>query len=210
MLKPAPGRSPEAMSVPLFPLPNIVLFPGQRLPLYIFEPRYRELLRRVQETGEPFGVVRILRPGAAQGETLTGRVSLVGTLAHLRWAETHEDGTSSVEVEGGERFRVRAFDTSHSYLAADLDLWPLEGRLADLHGMSGQSARLLAGLMRVYPQEAELIRQHAPQGALLLASYAAALLPLSPEQRMRALEAPTLLARIAELLATLPPVPDLN
>lgn len=198
------------MSVPLFPLPNVVLFPGQRLPLYIFEPRYRELLRRVQETGEPFGVVRILRPGTAPGEALTGRVSPVGTLAHLRWAETHDDGTSSVEVEGGERFRVQAFDTSHSYLAADIELWPLEQPVADLYEMSGHSTRLLAGLMRVYPQEAELIREHAPQGTLLLASYAAALLPLSPEQRMRALEAPSLLARIAELLAALPPVPELN
>lgn len=198
------------MSVPLFPLPNVVLFPSQRLPLYIFEPRYRDLLRRVQETGEPFGVVRILRPGAAQGEALTGRVSLVGTLAHLRWAETHDDGTSSVEVEGGERFRVRAFDTSQSYLAADIEPWPLEQPLTDLYEMAGRSTSLLAGLMRIYPREAELIREYAPQGALRLASYAAALLPLTPEQREQALEAPSLLARLAVLLTALPPAPDLN
>ncbi|KQR40644.1 LON peptidase substrate-binding domain-containing protein [Deinococcus sp. Leaf326] len=198
------------MSVPLFPLPNVVLFPDQRLPLYIFEPRYRELLRRVQETGEPFGVVRILRPGAAQGEALTGRVSPVGTLAHLRWAETHDDGTSSVEVEGGERFRVRSFDTSQSYLAADIEAWPLEQPAADSQAISGDSVRLLAGLMRVYPQEAELIREHAPAGALRLASYAAALLPLSAEQREEALEALNLRARIAALLAALPPAPELN
>ena len=146
------------MSLPLFPLPNVVLFPGQRLPLYIFEPRYRELLRRVQETGEPFGVVRIVRPGTVPGEPLSGRVSAVGTLAHLRWAETHDDGTSSVEVEGGERFRVRSFDLSHSYLAAETELWPLEQTQAELYAMAGHSERLLAGLMRAYPGEADMVR----------------------------------------------------
>ncbi|MFC5847832.1 LON peptidase substrate-binding domain-containing protein [Deinococcus petrolearius] len=195
------------MSVPLFPLPNVVLFPGQRLPLYIFEPRYRDLLRQVQETGGPFGVVRILRPSSVPGEALTGRVAQVGTLAHLRWAETHDDGTSSVEVEGGERFRVRAFDTSRSYLGADIEPWPLEQPPADLSGVRGT---LIAGLMRVYPREADLIREHAPRGALWLASYAAALLPLSPEQRQQALEAPSLPARLAALIAALPPPPDLN
>ena len=46
--------------------------------------------------------------------------------------------------------------------------------------------------------------------ALCSASYAAALLPLTPEQRQQALEAPSLLARIGVLLAALPPAPDLN
>ena len=45
---------------PLFPLPDLVLFPGLVLPLYVFEQRYRDLLADVRRSGEPFGIVRIL------------------------------------------------------------------------------------------------------------------------------------------------------
>ena len=40
--------------VPLFPL-NLVLFPGQNLPLHIFEQRYKDMLQRCLQNQEPFG-----------------------------------------------------------------------------------------------------------------------------------------------------------
>ena len=46
----------DALELPLFPL-NVVLFPGQTLPLHVFEPRYRLMINRCIERGEPFGVV---------------------------------------------------------------------------------------------------------------------------------------------------------
>jgi ATP-dependent Lon protease len=45
--------------LPLFPLPDVVLFPQQLLPLHIFESRYRMLLQSVLESDKRFGVVRI-------------------------------------------------------------------------------------------------------------------------------------------------------
>ena len=45
--------------LPLFPLPDVVLFPQQLLPLHIFESRYRMLLQTVLETDKRFGIVRI-------------------------------------------------------------------------------------------------------------------------------------------------------
>ena len=42
--------------IPLFPL-DIVLFPGQAVPLHIFEPRYRQMTRHCIDTQSPFGIV---------------------------------------------------------------------------------------------------------------------------------------------------------
>ncbi|MBV9497422.1 MAG: LON peptidase substrate-binding domain-containing protein, partial [Acidobacteria bacterium] len=49
-------------SLPLFPLPNLVFFPNTRLPLHIFEPRYREMIADALDSDQRFGIV-LLRPG---------------------------------------------------------------------------------------------------------------------------------------------------
>ncbi|WP_345452408.1 LON peptidase substrate-binding domain-containing protein [Deinococcus aluminii] len=192
------------MRVPLFPLPNVVLFPGQVLPLYVFEPRYRELLTRVQASGEPFGIVRIVQPREVSPLPFHERVTRVGTLAHLRRSETHEDGTSSILVVGGERFRVQDFDLTHTYLGADVAVWPLAPAPLDRPAEEAVARRLVSDLMRLRPADADAIRESAPQDPLLIASFAAALLPLDAGQRERALEAPTLLGRLETLLGFLP------
>ena len=46
-------------TIPIFPLPNVVLFPNVFLPLHIFEPRYREMVERCLEEGSPFGMVYV-------------------------------------------------------------------------------------------------------------------------------------------------------
>src|SRR6185436_13732579 len=48
--------------LPLFPLPNVVFFPETRLPLHVFELRYRQMVKDVLETDHRFGIV-LLRPG---------------------------------------------------------------------------------------------------------------------------------------------------
>ena len=92
----------------LFPLP-IVLVPTERIPLHIFEPRYRELIEECVESDTDFGLV------LATGD---GAVHEIGTRASvLQVLEVLEDGRMNVVVEGGERFRLleltsgRAFTT---------------------------------------------------------------------------------------------------
>ena len=48
--------------LPIFPLPNLVFFPNTRLPLHVFEPRYRQMITDAMETDKRFGIV-LLRPG---------------------------------------------------------------------------------------------------------------------------------------------------
>jgi Lon protease-like protein len=92
----------------LFPLP-IVLVPTERIPLHIFEPRYRELIDECIELGEEFGLV------LATGD---GAVHEIGTRARVAQVfEVLDDGSMNIVVEGGERFRLleltsgRAFTT---------------------------------------------------------------------------------------------------
>src|SRR5690242_6921597 len=55
------SAAPPAMPLPLIPLfpLNVVLLPGNNLPLHIFEPRYREMIQECIDSGEEFGVLRM-------------------------------------------------------------------------------------------------------------------------------------------------------
>ncbi|WP_425147220.1 LON peptidase substrate-binding domain-containing protein [Deinococcus sp.] len=198
------SRSP----IPLFPLPDLVLFPGLVLPLYIFEPRYRDLLARVRHSSEPFGIVRIVESAELNDheapKPLQERVALFGTLAHLRNVTMHEDGTASIVVVGGERFYIQSFETSHTYLSAVIQEDPLA--LPDGQGevSAALARRLLDGLLGTRPRDAATLREHAPADPLLLASFAATLLPLSSDQREQALGAADLLDRLEILISFLP------
>ncbi|WP_420595557.1 LON peptidase substrate-binding domain-containing protein [Deinococcus sp.] len=194
------------MQIPLFPLPNFVLFPGQVVPLYVFEQRYRILLARVQQSGEAFGMTQILTPSTEDPRPLEARLALIGTLAHLREVAPHEDGTSSIMVVGGERFEIQGLNTDEPYLSAEVAMRPMQEETGDttatIHTALG--SRLLSDLLRLRPEASDAIREHAPTEPLLLASFASALLPLSGEERQLALEAPTLTERLEALIGALP------
>ncbi|AFZ65895.1 LON peptidase substrate-binding domain-containing protein [Deinococcus peraridilitoris] len=188
------------MTLPLFPLPDVVLLPGLVLPLYVFEPRYRELLARVRQTGEPFGISRLL-PSPHPETPFEERVARLGTLAHLRHVTDHEDGTASIEVVGGERFEVQQFDHAHGYLSATVQVLPLPQ--GDPHEIEVLSRRLIESLARLRNTDPLRVQADVPQDPLLLATYGLALLPLSGEQREAALRASTLAERFKYLSALL-------
>ncbi len=88
--------------LPLFPLEN-VLFPDMLMPLHIFEPRYRLLVKRCLEQDAPFGIVLIqegeeVGPGAVPHR--------IGTLAQIVAHAQMPDGRSLITVEGGGRFEI--------------------------------------------------------------------------------------------------------
>jgi Lon protease-like protein len=90
----------------LFPLP-IVLVPTERIPLHIFEPRYRELIEECVENESDFGFV------LATGD---GAVHEIGTRAGvLEVLEVLPDGRMNVVVEGGERFRLLELTSGRSF-----------------------------------------------------------------------------------------------
>ncbi|TME63120.1 MAG: peptidase S16 [Chloroflexi bacterium] len=88
--------------LPLFPLGS-VLFPGALMPLHIFEPRYRLLIRRCMERHHPFGIVLI-----RSGSEVDPRAEPydVGTEAKIVAESPLPDGRSYIVTRGERRFAV--------------------------------------------------------------------------------------------------------
>lgn len=106
--------------IPLFPLRS-VLCPGVALPLHIFEERYRLMIGRCIDRGEPFGVV-LLRDGLEVGPA-RGQVAAVGTTAAIRRAGAYPDGRLDIVTVGQQRFRLEGIDsTSEPYLIGHIRL----------------------------------------------------------------------------------------
>ena len=113
-------------SLPIFPLPNLVLLPGMILPLNVFEPRYLDLVDHALECGQHIGVP-LLRPGYEadyEGRPEIEPVFGVGKLlSHLRLP----DGRRFIRLEGLARARLLSErDLSHSFRVVAAEPLPEE------------------------------------------------------------------------------------
>lgn len=99
------------MRIPLFPL-DVVLFPGEPLPLHIFEERYKEMIGVCLEKQSAFGVVRAQRDGLA----------VIGCTARiLRVLHRYDDGRLDILCRGEQRFEIEMLENSRAYLEAKID-----------------------------------------------------------------------------------------
>ena len=112
------------MEIPLFPL-NTVLFPGARLPLNIFEDRYKLMLKQCLEGPSQFGVVLISKGNEVGG---AAEPYEVGTTARILAVEETEDGRYLIEVEGETRFLIEEQLHRYPYIRARVVPLPYEGR----------------------------------------------------------------------------------
>ena len=112
--------------LPLFPL-SAVLFPGMRLPLHIFEERYRQLAADLQAQPEPrrFGVIAI-RKGREVGADGITALCDVGCVAEVRQIAPHPDGRFDLATVGTERFRLLRVDDSLPYFQGEVEMLPEE------------------------------------------------------------------------------------
>jgi Lon protease-like protein len=108
--------------LPLFPLPNVVLFPGILLPLHVFEPRYRELVRDVLQTDQRLGMV-LLRSGwglTYEGNPPIYDVACTGVIVKT----VPFDNGYDVVLRGLERVRIVDEDYERSYRRAHVEPMP--------------------------------------------------------------------------------------
>ena len=96
--------------LPLFPLPDVVLFPQEVLPLHIFESRYRIMLKSVLETDSMFGVIKL--------DPNTKNMANVGCCAQVIKHHTAEDGRSNIITLGQQRFQVLEIVRSTPFYSA--------------------------------------------------------------------------------------------
>lgn len=95
-----PGSYTE---LPLFPLNNVVLFPGMPLPLHIFEERYKAMIGDCAQREEPFGVL-LIKEGNEVGEPAAPHS--VGTTARIMQVQRLEEGRLNILTRGEQRFEL--------------------------------------------------------------------------------------------------------
>ena len=144
---------------PIFPLPNVVLFPDTRLPLHMFEPRYRALAEAAVAGEGVIGMV-LLRPGAEAAEP-RAEIFEVGCAGRIVESQRLPDGRFNLLLAGERRFRVLSESDEGSYRVARVELLPdpafttldedtrlaleqlrpeLEGHVLDLAGRAAPNA----------------------------------------------------------------------
>jgi Lon protease-like protein len=107
-------------SIPLFPLPNVVLFPNVFLPLHIFEPRYRRMVGDALSGDRIVGMV-LLRPGWEadyEGRPTVYPIGCAGLITH---AEPLADGRYNIVLRGLQKFRIREEGDHNGYRFAEIE-----------------------------------------------------------------------------------------
>ena len=128
-------------AIPIFPLPNVVLFPNVFLPLHIFEPRYREMVADALAGDRIIGVV-LLRPGWEPEYDGRPPVYAVGCAGVVTNAERLPDGRYNIVLQGLEKFRIVDEDASKPYRIAHVEGLPESGGMVDRDAMREAWRRL--------------------------------------------------------------------
>jgi Lon protease-like protein len=183
------GRTLGAVAeIGLFPL-GIVLLPTERVPLHIFEPRYRELIGEMLESDGEFGIVYADDDGVRE----------VGTLARVTEVlEQFDDGRMNVVVDGGDRFRVDSLTRGRAFMTAEVE--PVDDEESDADeevvARAVGSFRALAALAGAEPPELD---ESSPMLSFELAAQVE--LPADAKQQLvESTREAERLALVAELL----------
>lgn len=177
--------------IPLFPL-NVVLLPGADLPLHIFEPRYRKMVRDCLDNKTEFGMLLALDDGVA-GTGCTAEI--------LEVVKTYDDGRMDILTVGRAPFRVVELFTEHPLLEGAVDY--LDDRYAP------EVPETQKSLVQIYEACHTLIFGDYPRGAdasdgqQQLSYVIASKLPMDLLWKQRILELRTEAERQERLLAYL-------
>jgi Lon protease-like protein len=107
------------LTVPLFPLPGAILFPRSQIPLHIFEPRYREM---VKDAIDGPGRIAMIQPHRLDDDNQAPLYS-AGCVGELVGIEELDDGRFNIVLHGSNRFRlVREVTGDSPYRCAEVDI----------------------------------------------------------------------------------------
>jgi ATP-dependent Lon protease len=161
--------------IPLFPL-DLVLFPGQAVPLHIFEPRYQQMTHHCLDEQCPFGIVRTSGATLAQ----TGCSAMI-----VKILKEYEDGRCDILTAGQNAFQLLRTHDEKPYLEADVEYLDED--------FMGVDAAVSSRLEELYNQCHHLLSsEDAPrfetEGGISLAYHVASELPVDVAVRQSLLE----------------------
>lgn len=185
--------------LPLFPL-NLVLFPGMRLPLHIFEERYKLMIGTCMVTDHSFGVVMI-----EQGRDTDTKVEFrdIGTTAQIVELERLPEGRMNVVAVGVDRFRIIERLPGQPYHLGRVEPFP-DRREAVSDGLVERLTQHFRRYLLARGVASErLASLSLPDDPLALSYAIGATLRLPTHLRQGLLEEPSLAARLRRELAHL-------
>ena len=168
----------------LFPLPEVVLFPGCTLPLHIFEPRYREMVTNCLSNREHvFGVLTL--------DPESRKPSKVGCIAEIVEVERLPDGRMNILTMGRDRFKVTEFVRNKPYLVGRAEFLEDEPSKSDVAELAQQMQQLLRDVVRLSAKLADKeidFPQDIPTQPQELSFWVAGSFPGLPDEQQVLLE----------------------
>jgi ATP-dependent Lon protease len=137
----ASSSSIAVRELPLFPLPEVVLFPGRPLPLHIFEFRYRIMMNTILEDDRRFGVLMV--------DPTSGEIAKVGCCAEILRFQRLPDDRLKILTLGQQRFRVLEYVREKPYRVGLVEWIEDESPTKDLRPLAREVERLLRDVVHL-------------------------------------------------------------
>lgn len=175
--------------LPLFPL-ELVLYPGETIPLHIFEPRYKDMVTDCLDGDRSFGVVLVE----------DGELSRVGCVAEITEVlKRYSDGRFDIAVEGRRRFRLGDVDEERAYMRTAAEVLDERDEGIDRHTQQ----RLITQHMKLLELAGRDVSPSVYQGRDKISYFVAQNAGLSLRQKQEVLEIESEANRITFLVAFL-------
>jgi hypothetical protein len=192
-------------SLPIFPLSDVVLLPDVSIPLYIFEPRYRQMTRDALAGSHRIGMVTV-RPDRVSEMAGDPAIFEIGCVGRIAQSQERPDGTFQILLLGEKRFRIleeepregeRLYRSARVELLTDVTPNGPE-ELAQLEGRRRELLALIEDLVRRIAHDgapAEAITAFERLDPTRLINSLTQSIALTPIERQQLLEAPSILHR---------------
>jgi hypothetical protein len=182
--------------IPLFPLPNVVLFPHMSLPLHVFEPRYRKMVADALASHRTIGMA-LLRPGW-EGD-YEGRPPLFarGCAGRIVASEALPDGRLNIVLKGVSRFRIVDEHAGEPYRLASIVAEP--EAIGEASILKDVRRKVLAAIGRAADGPTTLVVSDLPDEVFVNGLCQS--LSLEPMERQSLLDCDTISERYQRLAA---------
>lgn len=193
----------ELPEVALFPLPQVVLFPGADMPLHVFEPRYRAMTRDVLSSTRRICVVQIPEDHvcAEYRQPRIARIAGVGEIAHC---DALPDGRYNIVVTGMARVELTELPFRHPYRRARATVVGSKGSAVDpafVRALTAMACRVAHAVRECHPAFRFSLPETTDPGAL--ADFCSHYLVLDGTERQDLLETLDVGERVSKCLSAL-------
>jgi len=190
----------QKFNVPLFLLGELTLFPTAQLPLHVFEPRYRLMIRRCLEGSKRFGVVPILD---------NGHLCETGTTALITDQHIFPDGRSLISSTGDSRFKIKSLFEQDGYKVAKVEYIkddPMPQDQQKLKEIDDKFQKALELINAKFTTELKKIEEKfgkMPSNVSDFTWWAGSILPISTEEKVGFLESVSVVQRLTMVITHL-------